>query len=151
MIRIGIIGCGYWGPNYLRHFSQLKGSQVVSCCDLLKRNLDRVKRYFNSVEVTPDYSRVLKDKRTDAVVIATPAKTHYKIAKDALLNSKDVLVEKPLALKYEECRRLIDLAKKKRKILVNMLQPMKSVRLKKEWRVYLVRPENITRNIARIG
>lgn len=118
MIRIGIIGCGHWGPNYLRNFSQLKKSQVVSCCDLSKENLDNVKRHFNSIEVTEDYGKVLKDKRIDAVVIATPAQTHYRITKDALLNYKHVLAEKPLSLKYGECKRLIELAKIKKKILM---------------------------------
>ena len=118
MIRIGIIGCGYWGPNYLRNFSQLKESRVIVCCDLLKKNLDNIKRHFNSVEVTTDYAKVLKDKRIDAIVIATPAQTHYRIAQDVLKSDKHVLVEKPLSLKYEECRKLVNLAKVKKKILM---------------------------------
>jgi len=118
MIRIGIIGCGYWGPNYLRNFSQLKKTQVVVCCDLLKKNLDNVKRHFNSVEVTTNYANLLKGKHIDAVVIATPAQTHYRITKEALKNNKHVLVEKPLALKYTDCKELIALAKTKKKRLM---------------------------------
>ncbi len=118
MIRIGIIGCGYWGPNYLRNFNQLKESRVIVCCDLLKTNLDKVKRHFNSIELATDYTKVLKDKRIDAVVIATPAQTHYRIAQGALKSDKHVLVEKPLSLKYEECRKLVNLAKLKKRILM---------------------------------
>ncbi len=118
MIRIGIIGCGYWGPNYLRNFSQLKESQIVICCDLLQENLDSVKRHFNSVQVTRDYTKVLRDKRIDAIVIATPARTHYQITKDALKRNKHVLVEKPLSLKYSDCIKLVNLAKAKKKALM---------------------------------
>lgn len=118
MVRLGIIGCGHWGPNYLRIFNQIKGSEVIICCDLLKKNLDNVKEHFDAVEVTTDYTKVLKDKRINAVIIVTPAQTHYKIAKDALMNDKHILVEKPLCLKYEHCKKLINLAKAKKKILM---------------------------------
>lgn len=118
MLKIGIIGCGHWGPNYIRNFSQLKASQVVSCCDLLRQNLDSIKRHFNSIELTTDYRKMFRDKRINAVVIATPAETHYQITKDALLNNKNVLVEKPLCLKYGDCEKLIRLAKAKKKVLM---------------------------------
>lgn len=118
MIRIGIIGCGYWGPNYLRNFNQLKESRAVVCCDLLKKNLDNVKRHFNPVEVTTNYTNVLKDRDIDAIVVATPAQTHYRITRDALESNKHVLVEKPLALKYTDCKKLIALAKAKKKTLM---------------------------------
>ena len=118
MIKIAIIGCGYWGPNYLRNFMQLKNSQVLTCCDLSRKNLDKVKNHYPALEVTTDYKKILEDKRINAVVIATPAKTHYKITKDALLHGKDVLVEKPLCLDYKECEKLQALAKKKRRILM---------------------------------
>ncbi|MFC1631549.1 Gfo/Idh/MocA family protein [Candidatus Omnitrophota bacterium] len=118
MIKIGIIGCGYWGPNYLRNFSSLQEAKVLICCDLLKKNLKGVRDNFSPVETTLNYRDVIKDKRIDACVIATPAKTHYKIAKQALENGKHVLVEKPLALDYRECRQLVNLAKKKKKVLM---------------------------------
>jgi len=118
MIKIGIIGCGHWGPNYIRNFSQIKKSEVVVCCDLLKKNLNNLKNHFSSVEMTQDHMEVVKNRDLDAVVISTPAQTHYKIAKDALANNKHVLIEKPLTLKYEHSRRLVDLARVKKKILM---------------------------------
>jgi len=118
MVNIGIIGCGHWGPNYIRNFEQLKASQVSVCCDLSRKNLDNITRRFHSIKTTLDYNKMLKDKTIDAVVIATPAKTHYRIAKDALLNNKHILVEKPLCLSYGDCVKLIVLAKKKKKILM---------------------------------
>jgi len=118
MVNIGIIGCGHWGPNYIRNFNQLKTCQVISCCDLLSRNLDNIKRHFSSIEVTTDYRKMLKDKRINAVVIATPAKTHYQIARNALLHHKHILVEKPLCLKHGDSKKLVDLAKAKKKVLM---------------------------------
>ncbi|MCF7907841.1 MAG: Gfo/Idh/MocA family oxidoreductase [Candidatus Omnitrophica bacterium] len=118
MKRIGIIGCGHWGPNYLRNFSQLEDSSVLVCCDLSKDNLDKVKKHYRSIEVVEDYKDVLRDKRIDAVVIATPARTHYKIAKDALSAGKHILLEKPMALNYADCKKLVNLAKEKKRILM---------------------------------
>ncbi|MBN3039010.1 MAG: Gfo/Idh/MocA family oxidoreductase [Candidatus Omnitrophica bacterium] len=118
MVKIGIIGCGYWGPNYLRNFMQLKDSEVLICCDLRRENLDKVKKHFHTVELTTDYNQVLRDRMIDAVVIATPAKTHYKIAKAALAKGKHVLVEKPLTLTYNESKKLVDMARKKEKMLM---------------------------------
>lgn len=118
MVNIGIIGCGHWGPNYIRNFEQLKGAHVSVCCDLSRKNLDGTARRFHSIRTTLDRNKVLKDKTIDAVVIATPANTHYRIAKDALLNNKHILVEKPLCLSYGDCVKLIALAKKKKKILM---------------------------------
>lgn len=118
MIRIAIIGCGHWGPNYVRNFTQLKATEVAVCCDLSKKNLNNLKKHFNRIALDTDYKKVLRDGRIDAVVIATPAQTHYQIAKDALLHNKHVLVEKPLSLTYNDCRKLVNLAKTKKRMLM---------------------------------
>ncbi len=118
MIRIGIIGCGHWGANYLRIFTQLKDSEALVCCDLLQENLEDVKKHYNQIELTTNFSKLLQNPHIDAAVIATPAKTHYKIARQALLAGKHVLVEKPLSLLYEESKKLVDLAKKKKRVLM---------------------------------
>ncbi len=118
MVNIAIVGCGHWGPNYLRNFTQIKNSQVLICCDLLNRNLDKVKQHFNSIETTTDYDKVIKNPKINAIVIATPAKTHYTLARRALLNNKHLLVEKPLCLTYKECMDLVKIAKRKKKVLM---------------------------------
>ncbi|MFH1046618.1 MAG: Gfo/Idh/MocA family oxidoreductase [Candidatus Omnitrophota bacterium] len=118
MIRIGIIGCGYWGPNYVRNFSQLEGSTVAACCDLVAKNLDKLKSHYNAIAVTADYNDILKDTSIEAVIIATPAKTHYALTRAALLAGKHVLAEKPLCLTYGECEKLVELARKKKRILM---------------------------------
>ncbi|MBF0384950.1 MAG: Gfo/Idh/MocA family oxidoreductase [Candidatus Omnitrophica bacterium] len=112
MIKIGIIGCGHWGPNHIRIFSQLTNSQAAMCADISEERLNRIKQSFPGIRTACDYKQILDDKDIDAVCIASPTDTHFKISKEALLKNKHVLCEKPLALKPEECRELKDLAQK---------------------------------------
>ena len=108
--QIGVIGLGRWGPHYVRVFSQLVGSTVSIACD---RNPDKaldIKNLFPHVEVTSDPAAVLSSEAVDAVVIATPASTHFEIALACLKAKKDVLVEKPLALTVDDCQVLTDAA-----------------------------------------
>ncbi len=118
MIKIAIIGCGHWGPNYIRNFMKTSDAEVKTCCDLNQACLDRVKVLFSTPKLTQDHREILKDKDIDAVVVATPASTHYKIVKEALESGKDVLAEKPLTLMPEESLELANLAKKQKKILM---------------------------------
>lgn len=118
MVNVAIVGCGHWGPNYIRNFIQLKSSNMVACCDTSEESLKKVKQHFDSIEVTTDYSKILNNPQINAIVIATPAKTHYRLATQALLHGKHLLVEKPLCLKLKECLELVKLAQKKKKILM---------------------------------
>jgi predicted dehydrogenase len=118
MINIGIIGCGHWGPNHIRNFNSLKDSRVLMCADLEKRRLAAIKDSFGNVEVTNNYFDILKNKEINAVIIATPTKTHYKITKESLEHNKDVLCEKPLATSVAEAKELVGLAKRKKRILM---------------------------------
>ena len=118
MVNIGIIGCGYWGPNLIRNFSQIEGCKVIYCSDLNKNRLEHIKNLYPGITTTEDYQKMLKDENVDAIVIATPASTHFKIAKDALLNNKHALVEKPLTNSSKDVEELIDLAQKENKILM---------------------------------
>jgi predicted dehydrogenase len=111
MIRIGIIGLGHWGPNYLRIFNQLEHSKVVSVCDQDKNKKNLIKN--TNIKFYSDYKDMLKDPDIDACVIATPASTHYSIAKEFIKTNRDVLVEKPLAVSVKECEELVNLAVKK--------------------------------------
>ncbi len=118
MIKIGLIGCGHWGPNYIRCFNKLVNSKVVTCCDIKNKNLKRIKELYPKIDLTKDYQEILDNKNIDAVIVATPATTHYKITKDCLKSGKDVLAEKPLTLVPEKSKELADLAKEKKLILM---------------------------------
>lgn len=116
MANIAVVGGGYWGKNLVRVFYQLGVLKTV--CDTSKDILQKTKGEYPDIEITQDFSKVLKDEKTKAVVIATPAITHFKLVKAALREGKDVFVEKPLALSVKEGKELVNLAKKKRKILM---------------------------------
>src|SRR6516162_7929598 len=102
MIRIGVIGYGYWGPNLVRNFAELPGVQVAAVSDLRPERLALVKNRYPSVETMADHRGILADPGIDAVAIATPVSTHYDLALQALQADKHVLVEKPLASRSEQ-------------------------------------------------
>src|SRR6185436_2823265 len=95
-IRLGIIGCGHWGPNHIRTFSSIAGSKVVMAADLDTNRLNNVRNLFPDLKLVTDYQEILADEAVNAAVIATPTRTHFKIAKEALEAGKHLLVEKPL-------------------------------------------------------
>ena len=116
MKNIAIVGGGYWGKNLIRVFHQLGVLKTV--CDISKEALRKAKKEYSNIEITQDFSKILENEKIKAVVVATPAITHFKLVKAALRNNKDVFVEKPLALNIKEGKELVNLAKKKRKILM---------------------------------
>jgi predicted dehydrogenase len=118
VITIGIIGCGHWGPNFVRNFSNIKNCRVKYASDVNAERLSHVQEAFPGLTATPDYHRMLKDEAVDAVVVATPAHTHYRIAKDSLRSGKHVLVEKPITVRIPEAKELIKIAARKKKILM---------------------------------
>lgn len=113
MIRIGVIGYGYWGPNIVRNFHGLESSQVVMICDKSPTSLLRAKRAHPNIEVTSEWLDVLSSPRIDAVAIVTPVWTHFELAKAALLHGKHVFVEKPFTSRSTEAEELIELAASK--------------------------------------
>jgi predicted dehydrogenase len=117
-MRVGIIGCGHWGKNYVRIFDQLSRVEVVGAADRLDTNLAFVSERFPRVSITRDPDSLLEDPEIDAVVIATPAASHYEIAARAIEAGKHVIVEKPLALEPAECERLTEEADTRRLILM---------------------------------
>lgn len=118
MIKIGLIGCGHWGPNYIRCFKKPQDSEVVICCDLKEENLLKVKELYPHINMTKDYKDILTNPDINSVIIATPASTHYKLIRDSLEFGKNVLAEKPLTLIPEESLNLAKLAEKKDRILM---------------------------------
>ncbi len=89
-IRIAIVGCGYWGQNLIRNFSESADVEVTAVCDFNLNALARMKRRYPTVELKQDYQQVLSDSRIHAVVIATPVSTHYPFAEQALRAGKHV-------------------------------------------------------------
>ncbi|MBN1591834.1 MAG: Gfo/Idh/MocA family oxidoreductase [Candidatus Coatesbacteria bacterium] len=118
MIRIAVIGCGSWGKNYVRSFGSLDGVKLVGLSDLSEQKLSGLEKRYPDAVVTTDYKDLLKIEDLDAVCIATEAVNHYTVARDALAAGKDVLVEKPLATRTDECDELVSLAASKDRILM---------------------------------
>jgi predicted dehydrogenase len=113
-----VIGYGYWGPNLVRNFSEAAGSRVVAVSDLRDERLERVRDRYPAVRTTGDYRRLLADPAVDAVVVATPVASHYRLAMAAIEAGKHVLVEKPLALGSAEAAALIEAARRRGLVLM---------------------------------
>ncbi len=110
MVRIGVIGVGYWGPNLVRCFREMPECEVAYICDRDTKKLRQICDRFPDVIGTTDDAELLRRDRVDAVVIATPTKTHYRLAKQALDAGLHTFVEKPLATSSQECAELIEIA-----------------------------------------
>ena len=120
VIRIGVIGYGYWGPNIVRNFHGNGRSRVVTVCDKIPKSLERVRQSYPEMPVTGDCNDLLKATDIDAVAIVTPVWTHYELAKAALENGKHVFVEKPFTSSTAQAEELIELAERKNlKIMVD--------------------------------
>jgi predicted dehydrogenase len=117
-IRIGLIGFGYWGPNYARVLDELPDSTVTVICDSKPERLERAASRFPHIQVCSEVQELLRRADVDAVVISTPASTHYKLARLALECERHVIVEKPLALEVDHCEELGALAEKQDRVLM---------------------------------
>ena len=118
MIRVGVIGYGYWGPNLVRNFNESSASSVVMVSDLQTERLNQVRARYPMIKTTPDYRHLIADTSIDAIIIATPLSTHFDLALQALQAGKHVLVEKPLTEKSEQAMRLIDEASRRNRVLM---------------------------------
>jgi predicted dehydrogenase len=108
-VRFGVIGAGYWGPHLIRNLSEIPGSRLAAIADLSTERLAALGPRYPQTLMTTDFHDAISDD-VDAVVIATPVKTHYSMARDAIKAGKHVLVEKPLTRSSEQARELIRLA-----------------------------------------
>ena len=111
-ITIGVIGCGYWGPNLLRNFAENERAALRWACDVDARRLESVGRRYPAARTATDSARLFNDPELAAVVIATPVSTHYDFARQALQAGKHVLVEKPFTASVREAEELIELAER---------------------------------------
>jgi predicted dehydrogenase len=117
-VKVGIVGCGYWGPNLVRNFRSLPDCSLKIMCDLSEQRLKHLKTLYPEVEGATDYSHVLNGVGLDAVIIATPVRTHFALAKAALLAGKHTFIEKPMASSAAECEELIAIARKNGLVLM---------------------------------
>ena len=111
-LSIGIVGCGYWGPNLIRNFNNLPDCEVRAVCDRSEDRLQHMRGLYPQVQLFHEFEEMLSLDGLDAVVIATPVHTHYALAKTALLAGKHALIEKPMASSSKECEELIAIAER---------------------------------------
>jgi predicted dehydrogenase len=115
---VGVVGCGYWGPNLLRNLKGLANCQLRAMCDVSEMRLKHLRNLYSDVEGVTDFDHLLNGMGLDAVVVATPVKDHYPLAKASLLSGKHTLIEKPMATSSAECEELIEIAESKGLVLM---------------------------------
>lgn len=120
MVKFGVVGYGYWGPNIVRNLSQLEEVEVVAVCDKSPASRRRVEKAHPDVRVTADFAELMSSPDIDAIAVITPVWTHYELAKTALEHGKHVFVEKPFTSNTAQAEELIDIAARKNlKIMVD--------------------------------
>ena len=118
-VGIGVIGLGHWGPNHLRVFSQAAGARVRAAADLSPDRRRHVSQLYRDVEIVAEAGEVFGRTDVDAVVIATPARSHFAVTKAALEAGKHVLLEKPMCTSLTEARELVSLAQRAGRVLMH--------------------------------
>jgi predicted dehydrogenase len=108
-MKVGVIGCGYWGPNLIRNFYQIQGCEGVVCCDLDGARLAHMRKTYFGIKATTEVSEILDDPEIRAVAVATPVHTHHVLGEMVLRSDKHLFVEKPLANSVNNCLKLIEL------------------------------------------
>jgi len=117
-VNLAIVGVGYWGKNLFRAFSFIPEVNILYAVDFKEENLDFAHSLQPTCKQIQNYKEALKDPKVHGVIIATPPKTHHQIAKDSLEAGKHTFVEKPLSLVIDDAQDLVQLSKKKQKILM---------------------------------
>jgi len=116
--KVGVVGCGYWGPNLIRNFKSLGDCELKMMCDLSEDRLKHLKTLYPDVKGETDFSHMLNGAGLDAVVVATAVRLHFSMAKASLLAGKHTMIEKPMAMSSAECEELVDIARKKGLVLM---------------------------------
>ena len=120
MVKFGVIGYGYWGPNVVRNLDRLESAEVVAVCDKSPASRKKVAKAYPDVLVTEDSAELMSSPDIDAIAVVTPVWTHYELAKAALLNGKHIFVEKPFTSNAAQAQELIELAAQRNlKIMVD--------------------------------
>ncbi|HEY5912975.1 MAG TPA: Gfo/Idh/MocA family oxidoreductase, partial [Verrucomicrobiae bacterium] len=118
VIKVGVVGCGYWGPNLVRNLRQAPDCQLKVICDVATSRVEHMKRMHPDVATTAVFQELLDDPELDAIVIATPVRFHYEMAKACLSVGKHVFIEKPMARTEAEGEELVALAERKGLVLM---------------------------------
>lgn len=118
VVKVGVVGCGYWGPNLIRNLRQSQDCQLKVICDASEQRLKHMRKLHHDVATTNQFNDLLQDADLDAIVIATPVRFHYEMAKAALVAGKHVFVEKPLARTVAEGEELVALAEQNGLVLM---------------------------------
>ena len=118
MIRVGVIGYGYWGPNIVRNFNNGDISQVVMVCDQRPESLRKVQQAYPQVKLTCNSAELINSPQIDVVAVVTPVWTHFELAKAALKRGKHVFVEKPFTLTATQAEELVNLAEQKNLLIM---------------------------------
>ena len=118
MVRIGIIGYGYWGPNLVRNFAESERTTVAAVADLNPKQLEFVQRRYPGVTTTTEFRDLLRDPDIDAIAIATPVSTHFELAMASLEAGKHLWIEKPMTETSQQARQLIDEAERRQLVLI---------------------------------
>lgn len=114
MLRIGVVGYGYWGPNVVRNFHRGAGSRVEMVCDKSPEMLRRVAQTYPGMSTTQDFMDIINSSTIDAVAVVTPVWTHYELAKKVLESGKHLFIEKPFTSESWQAKELINVAEQKR-------------------------------------
>ena len=117
-MNIGVIGCGYWGPNLVRNFDSLDGCKVRKLCDSNKDRLNAMAALYPNLELTTQYSELMTDDGIDAIVIATPVRFHFEMALESLEAGKHTFVEKPMVSNMREGNILVETAQRQKLTLM---------------------------------
>ena len=117
VLRVGLIGLGYWGPNYARVLHEIREAELVVACDVSDDGLALIRERYPSVRLTREAADVVDAGDVDAVIVSTPTSTHYALSLTALESGKHVLCEKPLAESTSECDELIAAAARSQRVL----------------------------------
>jgi predicted dehydrogenase len=117
-LKVGVVGCGYWGPNLVRNFRQSPDCELKMLCDSSESRLVHMRRLYPELATTHKFEDLLNDSQLDAVVIATPVRFHYTMAKAALSVGKHVFIEKPMARTEAEAAELVSLAERQGLVLM---------------------------------
>jgi len=117
MVKIGIIGAGYWGSNLIRSFNDTEGAAIVAVADKKEGRLQFVSKRYPHIRVTDDMNNLLQDKEIDAIVVATSVPTHYEVGRQVLEAGKHAMIEKPMAYSYADAQKLHVLATARKRVL----------------------------------
>ena len=118
IVKVGVVGCGYWGPNLIRNLRQSADCHLKVICDTSEQRLRHMRRLHPEVATTNNFEELLNDAELDALVIATPVRFHYEMAKACLEAGKHAFVEKPMARTEAEGEELVALAERKGLVLM---------------------------------